>query len=232
MIRKQIIPTSQFDVKCPYNITPIGISVHNTGNTASAENENKNLSWTRDERSFHYVTDEYGTIQNVEDNRNTWANSDYNKGWKSKNYLNWEISELNYEKSEKMAIKDIAQVLYIKNWDTSVIKNHSTFDPTSGCPRKTLPHWNRFIAEIDSELNRLKNNHSKKYYRVQVGAYSTLANAEKMKKDLMAKGIDSFIKTVNGLHKVQVGAYSVKSNADTMKEKLKSLGIDSFIAHN
>ena len=194
MIVKNIIPSSQYDVKCPYNITPIGISIHNTGNNASANNEHKNLTHTRDERSFHFVTDENGTIQCIEENRNSWANGDYATGWTSKNYLNWEISELNYEKSEKMAIKDIAQFLHEKGWGVDRIKNHSFFTPTSGCPRKTLPHWNTFILEIEKELKLLKGTSKGKLYKVQVGAFSQLSNANKLLNELKAKGYNAFIK--------------------------------------
>lgn len=196
MITRKIIPISQYDVKCPYSITPIGISIHNTGNSASADNENKNLSWTRDERSFHYVTDEYGTIQNVEENRNTWANGDYSTGWASKNYINWEISELNYSKSEEMAIKDIAQVLKKHNWTTSNIKRHLDFTPSSGCPRQTNKHWNDFLNKINIELNKLKgvSSSSNTLYKVQVGAFKNKENAIKLQKELISKGYQAIIK--------------------------------------
>lgn len=198
MIIKKIIPTSQYDVKCPYEISPIGISIHNTGNTASAENENKNLSWTRDERSFHFVSDEYGTIQCIEENRNSWANGDYSTGWKSKNYLNWEISELNYEKSETTAIKDIAQVLYKYNWTISNIKRHLDFTPSSGCPRLTNKHWNEFLQKVQAELMKLTKVESvdnvNNLYRVQVGAFKNKDNAIKLQKELISKGYQAIIK--------------------------------------
>lgn len=196
MIKKQIIDSKQFDVKCPYSITPKGISVHNTGNlNSTAQNERDNLNWTRDERSFHFVTDKNGTIQCVDTNRNTWANGDYSTGWKSKEYINWEICEKDFAESEKMAVKDIAQFLYNMGWGIQHIKNHSTFTPSSGCPRKTLPHWNTFLLEIEQELNRLnKSNTESKYYRVQVGAFGIKGNAEKLAKELQQKGYQTTIK--------------------------------------
>lgn len=197
MITMKIIPTSQYDVKCPYSISPVGISIHNTGNTASAENENKNLSWTRDERSFHYVSDEHGTIQCVEENRNTWANGDYSNGWTSKNYINWEISELNYSKSEEVAIKDIAQVLYNHNWSIANIKRHLDFTPSSGCPRLTNQHWGVFLQRVSEELAKLKKGTSStndKLYKVQVGAFKNKDNAIKLQKELISKGYQAIIK--------------------------------------
>ena len=196
MISKQIISASQWAVKCPYSIEPVGISIHNTGNLRStAQNERDNLNWTRDERSFHFVTDEICTIQCVDTNRNTWANSDFNKGWNSKAYLNWEICELNYEKSEAQAIKDIAQFLHSKGWGVERIKNHSTFDKTSGCPRKTLPHWEDFIYKIQVELNKLNKPKQEevKWYKVQVGAYKNEKYAQALVDELKSKGYSAFI---------------------------------------
>ena len=196
MISKQLIPTSQYDVKCPYEIVPVGISSHNNGNPRStAQNERDNLSWTRDERSFHFVTDEIGTIQIVPENRNTWANSDFNKGWNSKAYLNWEICELNYEKSEAQAIKDIAQFLYSKGWGVERIKNHSTFDKTSGCPRYTLKHWDDFIKKIQKALDDLKPSAEGgvKLYKVQVGAFKNRKYADELVEKLKADGYSAFV---------------------------------------
>ena len=196
MISKQLIPTSQYDVKAPYEIVPVGISIHNNGNpNSTAQNERDNLSWTRDERSFHFVTDKNGTIQIIPENRNTWANSDFNKGWKSKAYLNWEICELNYEQSEKQAVKDIAQFLYTKGWGVERIKNHSTFDSSSGCPRYTLKHWDSFIQDIKDELERIKpaSEGGVKYYKVQVGAFKNKDNADKLVNELKSKGYDAFV---------------------------------------
>lgn len=193
MIIKKIIPSSQNDVKCPYQISPKGISVHNNGNkNSTALNENTNLSWTRDERSFHYVSDKNGTIQNIDDTRNSWANSDFNKGWKSKEFLNWEICELDYLESEKMAIKDIAIKLKEYNWGVDKVKNHSTFDKTSGCPSITLNHWETFINNIQIELNKLGSQQDT-LYTVQVGAFNIKSNAEKLSKELKEKGYSNFI---------------------------------------
>jgi N-acetylmuramoyl-L-alanine amidase len=66
-------------------------------------------------------------------------------------------------------------------------------------------------------------------YRVQVGAYSIKANADKLQAELKSKGIDCFVKQINGLYKVQCGAYSVRANADAMANRLKSLGYSCFI---
>lgn len=66
-------------------------------------------------------------------------------------------------------------------------------------------------------------------YRVQCGAFSVKANADKLAAQLKAKGFDTYIVVVGNLYKVQTGAYSVKANADAQLKKVKAAGFDAFI---
>ena len=73
-------------------------------------------------------------------------------------------------------------------------------------------------------------------YRVQTGAYSIRANAEKFLKEIQSLsdniGVgykNAYIRLINGLYKVQVGAFSVKSNAERVVKDLKEKGYNSFI---
>ena len=69
----------------------------------------------------------------------------------------------------------------------------------------------------------------KTIYRVQCGAYSVKANADKLAAQLKAKGFDTNVVTVGKLYKVQIGAYSVKANADAQLKKVKAAGFDAII---
>lgn len=69
-------------------------------------------------------------------------------------------------------------------------------------------------------------------YRVQTGAFSVKANAERLLNELKGKGFSAFITTVdNGtiIYRVQVGAFSVKSNAESMQNKLSNAGYSTVI---
>ena len=66
-------------------------------------------------------------------------------------------------------------------------------------------------------------------YKVQVGAFSTESNAEKLAKKLKAKGYETIIVFVGKLYKVQLGAFSSKTNAENLAEKLKNDGFDSIV---
>ena len=70
----------------------------------------------------------------------------------------------------------------------------------------------------------------KTVYRVQVGAYSVKANADRQLVRVKAAGFtDAFITQVDGMYKIQVGAYEVKANADRMLERVKKAGFSAFV---
>lgn len=67
-------------------------------------------------------------------------------------------------------------------------------------------------------------------YRVQVGAYSKLSNANRQLAAVQEKGFDALITQVDNLYKVQVGAYSIKTNAEAQLVRVKAAGFaDAYI---
>ena len=78
--------------------------------------------------------------------------------------------------------------------------------------------------------NQTSTVSTEKIYKVQVGAFKNITNAEKLKNELNTKGYSSFITNVNELYKVQVGAFRNKSNAQKLVNELKSKGYNSFIS--
>lgn len=70
-------------------------------------------------------------------------------------------------------------------------------------------------------------------YRVQTGAFSKRANAERLMAKLEDQGFEVFITTVDNdgklLYRVQVGAYSVKSNAEAMQRRLQAAGFEAIL---
>lgn len=66
-------------------------------------------------------------------------------------------------------------------------------------------------------------------YKVQTGAFSVRANADKLVNQLKKDGYDAFVVTEGGLYKVQVGAFSVRANAEALVRELKSKGYDAII---
>lgn len=75
----------------------------------------------------------------------------------------------------------------------------------------------------------LKKEQKKIFYRVQVGAFASKANADKLLKELKEKGFSGYVRKIGLFYKVQLGAFSVKLNAERLKDKLKAAGYNSFI---
>lgn len=67
-------------------------------------------------------------------------------------------------------------------------------------------------------------------YRVQVGAFSKKANAERKMEAVKAAGFDAFLTCMDDtLWRVQIGAFAVKANADRMLEKVLAAGFSGYV---
>ena len=67
-------------------------------------------------------------------------------------------------------------------------------------------------------------------YRVQIGAFSILTNAENYLDRIKLAGFPAFIKKDGQWYRIQVGAFTVRANADRYMEQVKRAGFDCFIA--
>lgn len=73
---------------------------------------------------------------------------------------------------------------------------------------------------------------TKKFYRVQCGAFQNRDNAEKLKQKLSAAGFPAIVVQDNNLYRTQVGAYSVKNNAKNMQIMIKNKGFDAITVYS
>ncbi|NLJ24519.1 MAG: SPOR domain-containing protein [Firmicutes bacterium] len=69
---------------------------------------------------------------------------------------------------------------------------------------------------------------SKQLYRVQVGAFSSEANARGLADELNGKGYQAIV-VPGPLYRVQVGAFSERDNAETLKRELEGKGYPAVI---
>ena len=100
-------------------------------------------------------------------------------------------------------------------------------DGYKGCPVYIIPHWKTFISKVESyRKSQLQNA---KLFYVQVGAFSSEANAKNFLNDVQKNYPNAFIKKVDKLYYVQVGAFSSKDNADKYLETVKGKYKNAFI---
>lgn len=100
--------------------------------------------------------------------------------------------------------------------------------------RDTQAYYSRPVDNVIAFF--LKKEQPKTIYRVQTGAFSIKANAEKylatikaLDDSINAGYKNAYIRIINNLYKVQVGAFSIKANAERVVADLKRQGINSFI---
>ena len=194
---QRIISADKYSLKCPYEMVPKGICIHNTANDAPASNEVAYMQSNNNEVSFHIAVDDKEAIQCIPFNRNAWASGDGGAGEGNRRYIHLEIC---YSKSggdrfinaEKRAAKEVAALLKQYGWTINNVKKHQDFSGKY-CPHRTLDlGWQRFLNMIQAELSGANVNNApsnKEIYRVrkswndtasQIGAFSNLENAKKV----------------------------------------------------
>lgn len=87
------------------------------------------------------------------------------------------------------------------------------------------------IVNIVDKISQIKVVEDKKFYRVQVGAFSVKENAINLENKLKQLKFETYIKQIDNLYKVQIGAYANKENADAMLKKVKKYGFNAFITY-
>ena len=163
-VRKMLVSSSKYNIKCPYAMTPTRIVVHNTANDASANNEISYMRSNNDETSFHFAVDDKEVVQGIPLNRNAWhAGDSHGKG----NMQGISI-EICYSKSggdrfikaEQNAAKFIAQLLKERGWGIDKVTKHQDYSGKY-CPHRTLDMgWERFLNMIRAELGEAQVNTS------------------------------------------------------------------------
>ncbi len=158
---QNLVPTSKYNIKCPYPMVAEFIVAHNTANDASAANEVAYMIRNDNKVSFHYAVDDKAIVQGIPENRNAWHAGDGASGPGNRKGIGIEIcysksGGKRFEEAEKLAAKFIAYKLKEKGWGIDKVKKHQDFSGKY-CPHRTLDMgWQRFLDMVQSELNALK----------------------------------------------------------------------------
>lgn len=186
-IIKRLVPESKWGIKCPYEMTPKGITVHNTANDASARNEIAYMTNNDYETSFHYAVDDKEAVQGIEENRNGWHASDGN-GPGNRTTIAIEICYSKsggekFDKAEENAAELIAYLLKKYGWDISVVKRHYDYAPDKKyCPHRTMDKgWDRFLNMIKAKLeDNPVSNEVNVYYMARTQKHGWLSEVKNL----------------------------------------------------
>ncbi|MGN7308584.1 N-acetylmuramoyl-L-alanine amidase [Bacillus subtilis] len=161
-VRKNLVASSKYPVKCPYSMDAKYITFHNTANDASADAEIRYMIGNNNEVSYHFAVDDKEVVQGIPTDRNAWHTGDGN-GADSGNRTSIGV-EVCYSKSggakykaaEKLAIKFIAQLLKERGWGVDRVRKHQDWSGKY-CPHRVLAEdrWEEVKADIAAELKAL-----------------------------------------------------------------------------
>jgi N-acetylmuramoyl-L-alanine amidase CwlA len=191
-IIQNLVPESKYSIKCPYEMTPTRIVVHNTANDASAKNEVAYMIRNNNEVSFHYAVDDIEVVQGILENRNAWHAGDGGNGKGNREGIAVEICYSKsggdkFTKAEKNAAKFIAEQLKIRGWGVDRVTKHQDYK-NKYCPHRTLDlGWDRFIKMIEAELD------PKQIITPQAIKKGDKVKVNKGAKSYEGKGIASFV---------------------------------------
>ena len=156
-IIKKIVPSSKYYIKCPFEMKPTRIVVHNTANDASARNEIAYMTNNDYETSFHYAVDDVEIVQGIEEDRNAWHAGDGN-GVGNREGIGIEICYSlsggeRFDKAEDNAVDLIVDIMNRYGFSIEQVTKHQDYSGKY-CPHRTLDNgWERFINKIQERLN-------------------------------------------------------------------------------
>ncbi|ABY46904.1 N-acetylmuramoyl-L-alanine amidase [Bacillus mycoides] len=162
-IRKKLVDSSKYGTKCPYTMNPEFITVHNTYNDATAENEVAYMIRNDNQVSFHIAVDDKEAVQGIPLERNAWHCGD-GGGNGNRKSIGVEICySLNggdrYYKAEDNAAIVVAQLMKQYNIPINKVRTHQSWNGKY-CPHRMLAEgrWNRFIERVQNACNGGGNN--------------------------------------------------------------------------
>ena len=158
--KRDMVLSSKYSIKCPYSMTPQYITIHNTSNSAPAQNEISYMKNNNNQTSFHVCVDEKYVIQAIPFNRNAWHAGDGANGTGNRKSIGIEIArstgDINlFKQAEQNCAIYVAQLLKNYGWGIDRVKRHYDWSKKN-CPHKTIElGWQRFLNMIQTELDKL-----------------------------------------------------------------------------
>lgn len=147
--------------KAPYSMNPIGVTIHNTYNDATAINEISFMSGNNSVVGYHVAIDDIHAVQAIPFSRNAFHAGDGGTGTGNRRTIGIEICYSKsggpkYYKAEENATVYTAHVLKQYGWDIDKIYWHRDWSGKN-CPHRMIDEGrlNSFKQRVQKELNKL-----------------------------------------------------------------------------
>ena len=201
-----------------------GITIHNTdrisvkGTTMAEQYTRATVNGNMNTVRVHYYVDEVEAWQNLPLDYQSWHAADgQGDGNTATISIECIMGSMNDERAEDNCAKLTAWLLHQNGLTTADVYTHTYWlNVRDGkgaelskdarcilkhtykvCPIYIIPHWNKFIERVQiylDKLNKATPTAEDKLYRVQVGAFRSKANAEKLLEDVRKHFPDAYIK--------------------------------------
>lgn len=141
-IKQNLLDKSKFYLKCPYEMKPKYITIHNTANDASAANEINYMISNGNQTSFHLAVDDKEAIQGIPFNCSTWNAGDGSNGSGNRQSISIEICYSKsggdrFNKAVENCIELVAQLMKQYNIPLTNIRYHQDWSGKY-CPHRLL----------------------------------------------------------------------------------------------
>ena len=145
-------PENKYSIKCPFEMTPEYITIHNTYNDASAMAEISYMLGNDMKTSFHVAVDNERVVTGIPFNRNAWHAGDGRRDGNMKS-IGIEICYSKsggerFDEAEELCAEYVAMLLKQYGWGIDRVKKHQDWSGKY-CPHRTLDYgWERFLDKI------------------------------------------------------------------------------------
>lgn len=156
-ITKVTCPTSKYSIKCPYEMAPEFLIIHNTANDASAMAEISYMIGNNNKTSFHVAVDDERVVEGLPFNRNSWNAGDGGNGKGNRKGISIEICYSKsggerFEEAENLCASYVAYLLKQYGWGIEKVTKHQDYSGKY-CPHRTLDMgWERFLNKIREQI--------------------------------------------------------------------------------
>ena len=205
-ITKVETPKSKYAVKCPYTMEPEGLTIHETGNIATAMAEISYMLGNDSETSYQFAIDDERAVQGLPLNRNGWHAGDGGNGFGNRKTIglehcfNWTggkvtkghpIYDAKYHKAIANGIELSAQLfLQYPKWGVPEAGKNiwRHYDHSrKNCPQRLIEEgkWLDYVAKVKARYLELKGIKKP----VVAGAKVEKPKTDKQLADEVIKGI-------------------------------------------
>lgn len=161
--KQNLVAKNKHSIKCPYEMKPEYVTLHDTANQASAANEIAYMIRNDLEVSFHIAVDEKEAIQGLPLNRNSWSCGDKVSGNGNRKGISVEICRPTHEdrtlynQAEENAVYVAARLLYKYGLGIERLKKHQDWSGKK-CPNVILTEnrWEGIKSRVEWALNEIK----------------------------------------------------------------------------